>query len=257
MKLFILFATAVGAAIGGWWVTTHHPDLVNKIENFINKGELHTLEIRFGAQELMEAHKRELLKDKRHEYLKPALKFYPYLLMEVKYCLSDRLTGEGVILWDLRDGEMVIQTKDWEKTHGFGDCLSSHATKEEFKILNILARKGGTVDRESLSKTLRTENEILDSLIDSCRRKNLIVQAGNSYRLHLQRPKFNILPETRLDKKLVTQPVKRAARLSTRYSPQHIIHVAHAAFGNHFSMSALPTTSSWKSTFHRPFSFFK
>lgn len=236
LKLFTFLIGILGAAFGGWWVTTHHPEVINKIENLINKGDLHTLELRFGATQIMDTHKKELLKDKKHEFLKPSVIFYPYLLMEVKYSVSDHYTGEGVILWDLIDGEMVTNTKDWEKTHGFGDCLKNHATREEFKIINILARKSGSVDRETLSKTLRVENEILDAWVDSCRRKKLIVQSGNKYRLHLQHPKFSILPQTKLDNKLVTQPIKKASRLPAHFSSAQIIRMTRSAFGDDFNI---------------------
>lgn len=224
------------AAFGGWWVTTHKPGLVNKIEHIIHKGNLHTLELRFGATQIMETHRRDLLKDSKHEFQKPSLNFYPYLLMEVKYSVSEHLTSEGVILWDLMDGEMVLNSKNWEKTHGFGDCLKARANKNEFKLINILARKGGTTDRQTMSSTLRVDNDILDSLVDSCRRKNLIVQSGNRYRLHLQNPKFNILPETKLERELVTQIVKRPSRFNRRFSRGQVIHLARAAFGNDFSI---------------------
>ena len=236
MKFLFFLISLFAAAVGGWWVTTRHPEIINKFENLINKGELHTLELRYGADHIMNTNKKDLLKDSQHEFLKPSVMFYPYLLMEVKYSVSDYFTGEGVMLWDLVDGEMVISTKDWEKTHGFGDCLKSRATREEFKIINILARRGGGADRDALSKTLHVENEILDAWVDSCRRKKLLVQTGNRYRLHLQRPHFNILPETKLDKKLVTQPIKKANRLRKHFSPYEVVRMTRSAFGDDFSI---------------------
>jgi hypothetical protein len=228
---------ALSAAFGGWWITTKHPSIAHKIETIIRKGgSLNTLELRFGASEIMDTHRSELLKDKKHEFLKASLDFYPYLLMNVKYTLSEHLTGEGVILWDLMDGEMVINARNWEKTHGFGDCLNAKASKQEFKILNILARKGGSVDRQTISKALRLENEILDAWVDSCRRKNLIVQNGNRYRLHLQHPKFNIIPETKLERELVTQTIKNPTCFAKRYSKGEIIKLARSAFGDDFSI---------------------
>ena len=67
---------------------------------------------------------KELLKDTDHVFLEPTLKFVPYLLMDVKYIRTQDKTGEGVILWGLVDGEMVINTGTWEKTHGFTDCIA-------------------------------------------------------------------------------------------------------------------------------------
>lgn len=236
LKFFFFLVTLFGAAIGGWWITTNHPEFVSKVETLIRKGDLHTLELRFGANQIMDAHKKELLKDKHHQFLEPSIIFYPYLLMEVKYSVYDHLTGEGVILWDLIDGEMVTNTRDWDKTHGFSDCLKSRATREEFKIINILARHPGSVDRDVLCKTLRVENEILDAWVDSCRRKKLIVQSGNKYRLHLRRPRFNIIPETKLDKTLVTQAMKKDQCLHAHFSSSQIIRMTKAAFGDSFSI---------------------
>jgi hypothetical protein len=202
----------------------------------MSAGTFQTLEVRYSAEAIMEAHRKELLKDGDHVYLSPKLKFVPYLLMEVKYNRTQDKTGEGVILWGLVDGEMVINTSTWEKTHGFTDCIASNATRQEFKIINALASRGGVWDREGLSKFLNIENHILDSWIDSCRNKSLIVQSGNSYRLHLQNPKLQVIPETRLEQWLVTKATKKAVRVKKRYRSSQIEYIARAAFGNDFAI---------------------
>jgi hypothetical protein len=222
------------AGYGGWWVLSTHPEIKAKVENFIDSGSFSTLEIRYTAEQIMNVHRKELLKDNRHQFLEPILKFYPYLLLEVKYSVSEDKTGEGIILWDLTDGEMVIDTNDWEKTHGFSDCIKARTDTHEFKILNILARKGGTSDRETLSKALHVENDILDAWIDNCRKKKLIVQIGNRYRLHLQNPKLRTHPQTHTNERLVTKPVKNAIRAQRKYSPSQIERITKAAFGHDF-----------------------
>jgi hypothetical protein len=141
-----------------------------------------------------------------------------------------------MILWGLVDGEMVINTGTWEKTHGFTDCIASNATRQEFKIINALASKGGSWDREGLSKFLNIENNILDTWVDACRKKSLIVQSGNTYRLHLQNPKLQVIPETKLDQWLVTKSTKHALRVKKRYRSSQIETVARAAFGNDFAI---------------------
>jgi hypothetical protein len=233
--IFFLLVLAV-LGVGAWHFGNTHPDLRNKVVDVITKDHFHTLEIRYTAAHIMEAHQRELLKDNRHQFLEPQLKFYPYLLMEVKYSMTEDKTHEGVILWDLTDGEMVIDTKDWDKTHGFGDCIKANTTKQEFKILNLLARKGGVLDRDALHKSLRVENDILDAWIDSCRKKQLIVQTGNRYRLHLQNPRLKTLPETRIDEKLVTTPYKNTLLAARRFSDFQIERITKAAFGNDFAI---------------------
>jgi hypothetical protein len=221
---------------GAWKFASTHPEIKNKVEEILDSGVFHTLEMRFSANQIMESQRKHLLKDNRHKFLEPELKFYPYLMMEVKYMVSDSKTQEGVILWDLTDGEMVLETKKWDKTHGFGDCINANTERNEFRILNVLARKGGSSDREGLAKGLHVENEILDAWIDSCRRKQLIVQSGNSYRLHLEKPKMKTAPVTILNEKLVTKPFRHAIRMPRRYDVTQIQKITKAAFGNDFAI---------------------
>lgn len=230
--LFLFLILGLGAYCS--WV--YFPNFRTKVEDYMSAGTFQTLEVRYSAEAIMDSHRKELLKDGDHVYLSPKLKFVPYLLMEVKYNRTQDKTGEGVILWGLVDGEMVINTSTWEKTHGFTDCIASNATRQEFKIINALASRGGAWDREGLSKFLNIENHILDSWIDSCRNKSLIVQSGNSYRLHLQNPKLQVIPETRLEQWLVTKATKKAVRVKKRYRSSQIEYTARAAFGNDFAI---------------------
>ena len=234
MRLLITLVTLALGGYGLYWLDGAHPELRAQVEEYVMSGSFHTLEVRHTAAQIMESHRRDLLKDSRHRYLEPQLKFYPYLLMEVKYNLSDERTREGLILWDLLDGEMVIDTKAWEKTHGFGDCINAGTQRNEFKVLHTVARKGGTIDRDSLRKALQIESDTLDLWIDSCRRKKLIVQSGDRLRLHLQNPKLRAQPETKLHQKLVTVPFKHAERVSRRYSLAQIERLTKAAFGGDF-----------------------
>lgn len=236
MRIILSCISLFVAGYGIWWVSNTHPEVKTKVEEVLDIGNFYTLEVRFTANQIMESHRRELLKDNRHRFLDPILEFYPYLLMEVKYTPTDDRTYESIVLWDLIDGEMVINTKDWEKTHGFGDCVSADTSPQEFKILNLLAKRGGAIDRDGLSKALNIEHEVLDGWINSCQRKKLIVQSGNSYRLHLQNPRLRTIPETRLDEWLVTKPYKHAIRLSKRFSPSQIERTARAAFGQNFAI---------------------
>jgi hypothetical protein len=236
MRIVTLVIGCLLALLGGFWSWNAFPKIRIKIEDFISSGTFQTLEVRYSAEAIMDAHRKELLKDGDHVFLEPTLKFIPYLLMDVKYNRSQDKTAEGVILWGLVDGEMVINTGTWEKTHGFTDCIATNATRQEFKIINALASRGGAWDREGLSKFLNIENNILDNWVDTCRKKSLIVQSGNTYRLHMQNPKLQVIPETKLQQWLVTKPTKRALRVPNRYSSSQIENIARAAFGNDFAI---------------------
>ncbi len=239
MKIFATILAILAGGYGIWMVSHTHPEVKTKVASILDLGNFHTLEVRYNANQIMDKHRKDLLKDNRHRFLDPVLEFYPYVLMEVKYTSSDDKTHESVMLWDLTDGEMVIDTKEWEKTHGFGDCITADATSQEFKILNLLAKKGGALDRDGLSKTLHVEYEVLNAWIDTARKKKLIVQAGNLYKLHFQYPKLQTIPETKLDERLVTKPYKDAIRLGRHFSPGQIEKISRAAFGQNFAIKTM------------------
>ncbi len=236
VRIFLSLATLAAATYGVWWVSSARPNMRSQVEELLSAGSFHTLEMRYTAEQIMEANRKDLLKDNRHKYLDPSLTFYPYLLFEVKYLISETKTKEGVILWDLTDGEMVIDTKQWEKTHGFADCIQAGTDRHEFKVINLLAQKGGSADRKTLSDALRVDNDVLDALIDRCRQKKLVVQSGNRYRLHLENPKLKTLPSTRLAERLVTKPHRQASRVPRVFSLSQIQKIAAAAFGSDFAI---------------------
>jgi hypothetical protein len=233
--LSALILTFLGGFLLFWsWI--HYPDTRNWVLDRFHIGDFQTLEARYSPKWIMEKHKKELLKDRFHTFLEPSVQFHPYLLMEVKYTRSPQKTCEGVILWSLVDGEMVLNTSSWEKTHGFVDCLLANADREDFKVLNALCAHGDVADRESLGKHLSVEDEILDLWLDKCRLKNLIVQHGSRYRLHLENPKLYVYPETAIDEWFVTKPAHKKCRLPRKFRSAQIESIAKAAFGTDFAI---------------------
>jgi len=218
------------------WIWFNYPDARIYVFDILSRKKFNTLEVRYSAENIMEIHRKELLKDSSHIYLEPNIKFHPYLLMEVKYIRSHEKTHEGLILWSLTDGEMVINTSSWEMSHGFKDCIDFGADRDDFKIINSLAARGGTIDRETLSKILNVDNDILDQWIENCRRKNLIVQNGNNYRLHFQNPKLQVMPETKIDQSIVSKSAKYAARISKKFRSSQIEYLTKSVFGNDFAI---------------------
>jgi len=221
---------------GAWWTCQRHPEWTSQLEEVLPLGEFRTLEIRYTADQIMESCRKELLKSNRHRYLESSLKFYPYLLMEVKYSLNSKKTHESQILWDLCDGEMVLDAKSWEKTHGFGDCMIVSADKNEFKVIHCLAKRGGGLDREGLVRELHLEHEMLDLLMERLRKKHMVVFAGNRYRLHLQNPRLQTLPSTKMEERLVSKTGKQMQKVSKRFSFSQVERLAKAAFGEDFSV---------------------
>lgn len=221
---------------GSWWLWENNAVVRGLLSEYVDSAHFLTLEARYTPDQIMEQHRKELLGDDEHTFKDATLKFYPYLLMEVKYSLADRKTREGVILWGLEDGEMVINSETWETSHGFDDLITAGATRSDFKIVNALAAKGNSASHEELQKALQVEPDLLDEWIQSARQKKLIVQRGNVYQLHFQNPKLLVVPSTKINQWLVTKPYNHALRVSSRFSKSEIEKTAKAAFGNDFTI---------------------
>ncbi len=233
--LYTLFTLAIGG-YGLYWLADKNPDLKHKAEEIIDFRTTTALETRFDSSQIMETHQKNLLKEKGSRFLTPELKFFPFLLMETKYCDTKGRTKESLILWDLTEGEMVLDANSWEKTHGFADCILNHAQVHELKILHLLA-EGSSTNVETLLTRLDIEKPLLDVLIQSCVKKNLIIQAGaNQYRLHLENPHLTAIPETKLYEQLTTRGHKRAERATKHFTASQVQRISKIAFGENFSI---------------------
>lgn len=239
-RKFMRFLTTLivlgGLGYGVYWLNNTQPELKHQAIEMINTGTFHTLEARFTSAQIMEKERLALLKDSDHRYSSPTLRFHPYLLMEVKFTTPSDQTEEGIILWDLIDGEMVLDTKSWDKTHGFADCINTGADKYEYKILATIAKNGGKADRQSLMSSLNVETHIFEKWVDRAQKKKLIVQHGNDYRIHLHHPVINVCPTTKIAHPLVTKNCKHSERINRKYSPNQIKKAAEAAFGTDFAI---------------------
>jgi len=235
--LALLFIAVIAA--GGWWLWDNDSQLKDTVSQYIGNRDLLTLEARYSAQDIMDAHRNELLVDNQHTFQEPSLKFYPYLLLEVKYSLPDKKTREGLILWGMEDGEIVLNTDTWEKTHGFQDALAANATRNDYKIMNLLASRGGWLSRENLIKELQIEPETADNWLDSARQKHLIVQQGGGYQLHFENPKLLITPQTKISQGIVTKPYDHGSRVASRFSQSQIEKASKAAFGSDFTIRSV------------------
>jgi len=237
MLRFLLVVVVLGGLVGGgWYVWDRFPILHDIVEEKIHSRNFHTLEVRFTAADIMKRHKSELLKGKGYTYLEPKLLFYPYLMMDMKFSRDQIFTEEGLLLWGLYDGEMVIDTATWESSHGFEDCLIAKAGQNDFKVLRAILEMGSSIDREQLYKKFKVEPEIVDKWVSSCREKKLIVSTGNKFRIHLQDPQIQVVPITRLAEPLVTQSTKSAVKMNKRYSVSQIKHLTEIAFAGNFAI---------------------
>lgn len=236
MRLLSLLFTLAAGSLGLYFAADKYPDLFKKAEEIIDFRTTTALETRFAIDQILEMHQRTLLREKGSRYLNPELKFYPYLLLEVKYSEKNK-TKEGLILWDLTDGEMILDTKNWEKTHGFADCILGSTQPSEFKTIALLADKGGTADETHLLNKLNVEATVLEATLRNCVKKNLLVSLGNNkYRIHLENPKFTTTPETKIVGQLTTKTHKHAQKVNKHFSTAQVRRLSRIAFGDSFTI---------------------
>lgn len=221
---------------GGLWFFNGQESLSGMVKQYVENGEFTTLKARYTPEQILESHRKELLVDEHHSFQESGLKFHPYLLMDVKYS-QDKKSREGMILWSLVDGEMVLNTESWEKTHGFEDAINADANRNDFKVMQAIARqKGSVITLDHLQKELRAEKDNLADWVESALSKHLIVQKGNELQLHFQDPKILVQPETKVTDWLVKKPYNHAQRVSSQYSTKQIQKAAKAAFGEDFAV---------------------
>ncbi len=229
MRLISTFFFLAATGAGLWWIDEKQPDLKIKALQIVSKTSVNVIESRFSPSQLLDREKGL----NQSEFL---IKYHPHLLMEVKFINQANISEEGVILWDLIDGEMVLDSKTWKKTHGFADCINSLATHEEYRIITSLAFNGGVADQTTLINRLQVNPSEISLSLERCRKKKLIVKQGNHYRLHLQNPLFHLKPVTETLSPLVTKNVKITEKMQRRYSLSQIKKAAEAAFGEEFAI---------------------
>jgi hypothetical protein len=234
----VIMAALAAAAVGGWFLSTSDvgTEWKDHLYSYVDNKDIVTLESKFSPQQLVEARRFELVgKDLKREIQEPVIQYYPYLLLDVKYT-EDHKPREGTLIWGLTNGEIVLNTATWESTHGFKDCLECDASSQDFKIIQALAKRSGSMSLEELQKDLKLESDSIGAMVDSAKRKHLIVQNGSIIKLHFENPKFLIQPETRVKQDLVSQPASNSEKMPRTYSRSQIVAIAKAAFGNDFKI---------------------
>ncbi len=236
MRIIYLLLGLGVVSFGGWWLWQNNSQFRQMVSDYIDNGEFLTLEAKFNPQQIMEAHKSELLTDNKRSFAEPTLMFHPYLMIDAKYTTPDRKSREGMLLWSLVDGEIVLNTDTWEKTHGFEDAIRANASRQDFKILNVLAKSNGILSKDQLQMELHVDADVIEPWIESAKSKHLIIQSGNQLQLHLENPKLITTPQTKINLGLVTKPYNHAQRVNAKYSQGQIERIAIAAFGNDFKI---------------------
>ena len=236
MRFLTTLITLCAMGYGVYLLDQKYPSLKNEAIDRINIRTFQSIESRFTESQIIEKEHLKCRKESTYPSQASPLSFWPHLLMEVKYTTPKFETEEGIILWDLMDGEMVLEIKSWNKTHGFADCINAGADKYEYQILQTIARNGGKADRDALRNSLKIEVSIFEASLERARRKKLIVKQGDLYRIHLCRPLIAVPPTTKIDSPFVIKNCKHNERVHWKYSPNQIKRASEAAFGPDFAI---------------------
>lgn len=231
MKRFFLFIVLGLIAFAGWWIWENHSEVNSFISDNVGSNDILTLEARYSPDQIMNAHRKDLLGDDQRTFQEPTLKFYPYLLLNVKYSLGDK-SKEGVLLWSMENGEMVLNTSTWETTHGYDDCISSGACSSDFKVMHAITKKNDKAKKEDLIKELGVDNNTINSWLEEAEKKHLIINRGGFYSLYFENPKLQVMPQTKITQPLVTKPYQSAMKVPKKFSKNQIENIAQAAFGS-------------------------
>lgn len=232
---------AVLFAFAGWWLlqTDFASNLKEPLLRYVDNKDIATLESRFSLEQILQSHQQEILgsdKSDKRILKRTSILYYPYLLLDVKYTTADQSAREGVLLWGLNDGEIVLNTGSWEKTHGFKDCLDCNATRSNFKILQSLAKKQTGMSIEELKKETGMGKETLEPWIKDSLDKHLVIQKGNLYQLHFEQPRILVTPQTDFKHPIVLKDQGSSQKGSRVYSRSQIVRLTKAAFGDDFKI---------------------
>ncbi len=190
IRFFSTLITLGTLGYGAWWLNDTQPQLQLKqrVLSQVSFGNVDAFEMRFAPHQIAAKERLKLVKQEEEGYSAPQLRFYPYLLMRIKFTTEQGATKEGVILWDRVKGEMVLDTKHWITTHGFADCIDAKASAHEYTLLATIEKHRGQADHATLTEALALERKQADLWIERCRQKKLIVKREETYRIHLEKP---------------------------------------------------------------------
>ncbi|BAE81704.1 conserved hypothetical protein [Chlamydia felis Fe/C-56] len=166
--------------------------------------------------------------------------FVPHTLMHVRFSREDAIrksmvSQEGEILWNLANGEMVLNTGTWTCSRGFRECLLLKAGKQDVSVMQTLANLGGAASKESLAHALSMKNIRAEKVIRSCQKKKLIFSMGSQIGSHFQQ----LQPIKGCTTTIQSSPVwlrrpRGSSIVSQQFSEDCISNLAGMVFGNNF-----------------------
>jgi hypothetical protein len=228
MKTFFLLLVFAALGCAGYYGYLHR----NEVEEFLPSTEdtIDTFENAVSPEEVLSRHAKSLLPTKQHVIGSTTLIFCPHLFLQIKYSPDGRTTIGSSMLWNLIDGELVVDTNSFDETQGFSDCLSSQAGADDFRILHLLSKRGA-LSKEQISQELGTDSQVVCDRIDDLHKRHLVIVANDIVRIHVESPLLKIDPSTAITRPLVQRKITKSDKLSPLFSKKDIEYLVKSAFG--------------------------
>jgi hypothetical protein len=230
MKKFFVLLLFLVIFGGGYYAYLHRDEVAELLPTSNREETVDTFETAISPEELLSQHSKTLLPTKQHTFGSSTLHLAPHLLLQMKYSPDGRTTIATSMLWDMIDGELVLDTNSFDHTQGFADCITSKANADDFRILQLLTKKGA-LSKEQLSQELGTDNEMVCDRVENLRKRHLVIVANDIVRVHVESPLLRVDPLTTITRPFVQRKVIHKDELQATYSKAEIEQLVKAAFG--------------------------
>lgn len=233
ISMLIKLVVVAGICLGGYLLYENQKDYLHNLVLQPQKAEsIICFESDFTPEMLQKQLEKKLLKNERYSFADSQYLYLPHLLVDVKYSPDGRSTQTSKMLWDMQNGELILDTRTFETTSGFQDCLTSKANTEDFRILNLLAQSGGSISKERLINQLGYDEDLASARIDALRKKQLVTSLNDTVRIHVENSFFSVAPKTNITLPLVTKKSVRGQLVSNCYSSKELLAMISSAFGS-------------------------
>lgn len=234
LRLFSTCSTLALLGFGGFAALEYHPEWKTSLTSLLNSPTL-ALTPKYDLQHALNAIEPTLRSQQYILAQQTKTEYLPLAILSIKYPTSSySTTKEGIEIWDLFQGEMVLHANVWDLSHGFSDCLTQLVTADEFSILLVLSQQNGALSLNTLARKLALEPEHLEKTLQNCTRKHLVLEKDGSYKIHMHKPLLHISPETVIHSPLTTEKKSITNKLPKKYSVNKIGKIAETCFGPGF-----------------------
>lgn len=187
---YTLFQVAILALAGfGMLELYENPNIVKKVSMYYKNGFSESFSRDIKVPYVLH-HKQPFGIDKKVQH--SCIMYVPHIVVEIKV-VNQRQEVETIHqLWDLSDGEVVLNTGKWKKTKGLEDLMMSNIDNNTYRIALALAHKDMPMTTEDISKETGIDLQEVRIAIEKSKSLDVFFVNNNEVRLAINSP---ILPD--------------------------------------------------------------